>query len=247
MTVRLYDRSLTSSNPVLGSTRQTHDSSHDTRRHFTRYHWDHHLRIDYNFSELEFLDSIFGTLYTHHHSISKPLNHQQSPRLRRGKHQQEEVAGASRNCWPDEREGSTDVEEETGQNEEEEEGEGSADGGMDRGLRVTEVLEPEGFVSDEDQLRPHLVLEHGSNIDSTKSTISTISSSCSGDGSERAPFFCDDSSQGAMAIRVCSSTCREGISKDGSKESPDTSVRYDRKMMGQAGPPDSSRKAQPWS
>src|SRR6056297_2372415 len=105
MTVRLYDRRLTSSNPVLGSTRQTHDSSHDTRRHFTRYHWDHHLRIDYNFSELEFL-----------HSISKPLNHQQSPRLRRGKHQQEEVAGASRNCWPDEREGSTDVEKETGQN-----------------------------------------------------------------------------------------------------------------------------------
>lgn len=30
-----------------------------------RYHWDHHLRINYNYSEIEFLDAIFGTLYVH--------------------------------------------------------------------------------------------------------------------------------------------------------------------------------------
>lgn len=29
----------------------------------TRYHWDHHVRLDYNFSEIEFLDKIMGTLY----------------------------------------------------------------------------------------------------------------------------------------------------------------------------------------
>ena len=53
-----------------------------------RYHWDHHLRIDYNFSELEFLDSMFGTLYTHHHpllSSKAAVELQQSPRLRRRK------------------------------------------------------------------------------------------------------------------------------------------------------------------
>jgi sterol desaturase/sphingolipid hydroxylase (fatty acid hydroxylase superfamily) len=27
-----------------------------------RYHWDHHLRVNYNYSEIEFLDKMFGTL-----------------------------------------------------------------------------------------------------------------------------------------------------------------------------------------
>ncbi len=52
-----------------------------------RYHWDHHLRIDYNFSEIEFLDKMFGTLYEHPAlSVRAAAVQQEAPRLRRKQH-----------------------------------------------------------------------------------------------------------------------------------------------------------------
>jgi hypothetical protein len=57
-----------------------------------RYHWDHHLRIDYNFSEMEFLDRMFGSLYYHTNtSSSSPSEQPQSHHLYKEGHLEGEL------------------------------------------------------------------------------------------------------------------------------------------------------------
>jgi sterol desaturase/sphingolipid hydroxylase (fatty acid hydroxylase superfamily) len=59
-----------------------------------RYHWDHHLKLNWNYSEIEFLDRMFGTLYVWEHEP----DYLRAPRLNK-KRPTAKVDSPSRTVW----------------------------------------------------------------------------------------------------------------------------------------------------